>query len=176
MKTDIDYQKELIRLVDKINRLEDENFILNQKCTVYEYVLKYLLHANSWTHVLLSYLIDIETASTKTNFLLANEIIEMPLKIIKFITENIFEYEKKLKQKNRSIDFKISEPSFNLQEQNEKLIKLNKFVNQNLPKLKKNEKKFPESFHFLGHCFFCACYSVSRQLFCGKLYQNLYEG
>lgn len=141
------HKKEIVNLCEKIRYLEDYNFILYQKCNAYEYILKYLLYANNWTHTLLSYIIDYKNASSKSNFIIADELMQIPYKLVNFVKENTFQYEKKLNLLNLYPKFNfIHTDPFNLINLNDQLILLNDYTKSKFREETDLNDLFPEGF------------------------------
>jgi hypothetical protein len=123
----------------KIRKLEDENFILFQKCNVYEYLLKFLLNNQSWTYLMLSYLMDDNLNNeTITNI---NKLLIIPSELLKFVELNTNAYEQKLRSRYENNSFEFDklrlETSFDLFKLNSELLLFYKSLPNKLAEEKK---------------------------------------
>ncbi len=86
--------REFELLKSKIRFLEDRNFILEVKNSVYEDVIKYQLKTMTWFQILLKFLVDHQVPLITA--LCSDDIISIPNKIISFMETSIVRYEKHL--------------------------------------------------------------------------------
>ncbi len=121
---------EIDLLKSKIRYLEDRNFILEVKNSVYEDLIKYQLRTMTWFQVLLKFLVDHQIPLITA--LCSDDIISIPNKIIILIENSIDNYEKHLDEDRRLLfNFSPYKPftyKRNVKDLfviNQKLIKLN---------------------------------------------------